>query len=150
MHHTSVFNRLILKSKIGQSVVNYSRYPSYWFSIEPSVHMNMQLHKLSFVFVMCKRKWILQIALSVYSLIILHSEMNLHYTGCYPDTPLWSKEEYYLNKRFDRDLEVCALLNKTGRDNTNTTCPMKSISLWLYSPCGPWPLFLILNPIHSR
>jgi hypothetical protein len=25
-----------------------------------------------------------------------------------------------------------------------------SISLWLYSPYGPWRLFQFLNPIHSR
>jgi hypothetical protein len=24
-----------------------------------------------------------------------------------------------------------------------------SIYLWLYSPCGPWPLFLFINPIQS-
>jgi hypothetical protein len=24
-----------------------------------------------------------------------------------------------------------------------------SLSLWLYSPCGPWPLFQFLNPMHT-
>jgi hypothetical protein len=28
--------------------------------------------------------------------------------------------------------------------------PIQSTYLWLYSPCGPGPLFQFLNPIHSR